>query len=47
MLTHESRSFPVSESEYGNLRKCSKSDFISCLTSIVEPRYEAQLPMAS
>ena len=36
---HENHSFPVSISEYGNLRKCSKSDLISCLTSMVEPRY--------
>ena len=44
-FTHENHSFPISISEYGNLRKCLKSDFISCLTSIVEPRYEAQLSM--
>ena len=40
LFAHENHSFPVSISEHGNLRKCSKSDFISCLTSIVEPRYE-------
>ena len=31
----------VSISEYGNLCKSSKSHFILCLTSIVEPQYEA------
>ena len=34
-------SFPVSISEYGNLCKSSKSDFISCLTSTIEPQHEA------
>ena len=40
-FAHENHSFPVSISEYGNLRKCSKSDFIACLTRIIEPEYEA------
>ena len=28
---HENHSYPVSISEYGELRKCSKSDFLKCL----------------
>ena len=28
---HENHSYPVSISEYGKLRKCSKSDFLKCL----------------
>ena len=40
-FTHENHSFPVSISEYGNLGKCSKSDFDACLTSIIESQYEA------
>ena len=35
LFAHENHSFPVSISEYGNLCKCSISDFISCLTFIV------------
>ena len=41
LFVDENHSFPVSISEHVNLRKCSKSDFISCLKPIVEPRYEA------
>ena len=40
-FTHENHSFPVSISEYGDLGKYSKSDFIACLTSIIELLYEA------
>ena len=34
-FAHENHNFPVSISEYDNLYKYSKSDFISCLTFIV------------
>ena len=37
-FAHENHSFPVSISEHGNLHKSSKSDFTSCLPSIVEPQ---------
>ena len=40
-FAQENHSFPVSISEYGNLCKSSKSDFISCLTSTIEPQHEA------
>ena len=38
-FAHENHSFPISLSEYGKLRKCSKSDFIECLTPISDPSY--------
>ena len=41
-FSHENHSFPVSISEYGKLRKAiAKSDFIECLESKVEVKYEA------
>ena len=39
-FTHENHSFLVSISEHGNSHKSSKSDFISCLPSFVQPQYK-------
>ena len=41
-FSHENHSFPISLSEYGKLRKAtSKSDFIQCLETNVEVKYDA------
>ena len=40
-IAHENHSFPLSISKYGNLHKCSKSEFTSCSTSIIEPPCES------
>ena len=41
-FAHENHVFPVSLSEYGQLRGGTKSDFLDCLESIDKPTYIKQ-----